>query len=268
MKVKTLNTSGEEKDLVELPIQFNEKVRLDLIKRAFTVIIKNKKQPYGASPEAGKRASANLSRRRRKYRGSYGLGISRVPRKIMSSRGTRFNWQGAFAPGTVGGRKAHPPKAEKILTQKINKKERRKAIRSALAASVIKELVEKRGHKVPKIYPLIIEDDVQDMKKTKEIKDFLLKIGLKNELQRAAIKSIRAGKGKSRGRKYKKRKGPLIVVSKECSLKKAVKNIAGIDVEKISKINVELLAPGAVPGRLTLYTKAAIKELGEKNLFK
>ena len=120
----------------KLPEQFSELIRPDLIERAVFAIQSHKKQPYGASPEAGKRHSARISRRRHKYKTSYGHGISRVPRKIMSHRGERFNWVGALAPGTVGGRRAHPPKAEKIVDQKINKKERKKAIRSALAATL------------------------------------------------------------------------------------------------------------------------------------
>ncbi|MFC2135964.1 50S ribosomal protein L4, partial [Bacteroidota bacterium] len=107
MKLKILNTNKTETKTTDLPIQFYEPVRKDLIQKVFLAIQANKKQPYGADPEAGKRASAELSRRRRKYRGSYGMGISRVPRKIMSRRGTRMNWVGAFAPGTVGGRRAH-----------------------------------------------------------------------------------------------------------------------------------------------------------------
>ena len=129
MKLDILDISKNNVGEVELPMQFNEVIREDLVKRAFLVIRSNKRQAYGAKPEAGKRASANLSKRRRKYRGMYGFGISRTPRKILSRRGTRMYWVGAVAPNTVGGRRAHPPKAEKIMQKKINKKERKKAIR-------------------------------------------------------------------------------------------------------------------------------------------
>ncbi len=126
MKLNIISTSKEKKKEIDLPSQFNEEVRPDVISRAVLAIQSNKRQPYGASPEAGKRASAEISRRRHDYRGSYGHGISRVPRKILTRRGTRMYWVGAFAPGTVGGRRAHPPKVEKNYSQKINKKERRK----------------------------------------------------------------------------------------------------------------------------------------------
>ena len=113
MKLAVYNLNNEKVKEINLPRQFNEQPRPDLVRRAVLAVQSHKRQPYGAKPEAGKRASAVLSRRRRDYRGSYGLGISRVPRKILSRGGTRMNWVGAFAPGTVGGRRAHPPKAGK-----------------------------------------------------------------------------------------------------------------------------------------------------------
>ncbi len=266
IKVKTKTMEGKQGKELTLPTQFNEPVRNDLIKLAVLALQSNRRQPYGAKPEAGKRASAKLSRRRHDYRGSYGYGISRVPRKIFSRRGTRMNWEGAFAPGTRGGRRAHPPKAEKIWKKKINKKERRKAIRSALSASVIPELVKERGHLV-KDYPLIVDDKFEALEKTKDAKKALEKLGLEEELERCSTRKIRAGKGKSRGRKYKTKKGPLIVVSKECKLIKAASNIPGIDIEIINNINAELLAPGTMPGRATIYTESVIKKLEEKRLF-
>ena len=267
MKVSVLSGSKEKKKDIDLPSQFDEEVRPDLILRAVLAIQSNKRQPYGASPMAGKRASAVISRRRHDYRGSYGYGISRVPRKILSRRGTRMYWVGAFAPGMVGGRRAHPPKAGKNYSQKVNKKERRKAIRSAIAATIVKDLVQKRGHKVPADYPLILESKIEEMKKTKDIINALEKIGLKEELERASVKAIRAGKGKSRGRKYKKRIGPLFVVSKECKLMKSASSIPGVDIVEVKNINAELLAPGAVPGRLTIWSEAAIEKLGKEKLF-
>lgn len=266
-EAKVLDLENKEKGKIKLPKQFEEELRPDLIKRAVLTIMSHKRQVYGASPEAGKRSSGRISKRRHDYRGSYGLGISRVPRKIFSRRGTRMNWQGAIVPGTVGGRRSHPPKAEKIWWKNINKKERKKAIRSAIAATVDKELVVKRGHKVTGDYPLIIDSAIENVDKTKKAKDVLVKLRLDKELIRCGQKKIRAGKGKIRGRKYKKKKGPLIVVSKECKLMKSASNIPGIDVCEVKNINTELLAPGAVPGRLTLWSKGAVELLEKEKLF-
>ena len=267
MKLKIISKSNSEQGALDLPRQFEEPVREDIIKRAVEAIQANTRQKYGADPRAGKKCSAELSRRRRKYRGSYGFGISRVPRKILSRRGTRFNWVGAFAPGTVGGRRAHPPKAEKIWDKKININERRKAIRSAISATVSKECVESRGHKVPDNYPIIFTDDFENINKTKDVRIILEKIGFVDELKRSQKKTFRGGVARLRGRKYRKKKGPLLVVSKECELLKSAVNIPGIDIAIVDNLNCELLAPGTVPGRLTIFTKSAVERLGKENLF-
>ena len=265
--MKILGIEGKETGNKDLPKQFDEEIRPNLIKRAVLTIQAKNRQKYGASPEAGKRASAELSRRRHAYRGSYGIGISRVPRKIISRRGTRMNWVGAFAPGTVGGRRAHPPKAEKNWDKGINKKEMKKAIRSAISATISPEKVKQRNHILPNNYPFIIDSKFESLKKTKEVKKSLESLGLKEELKRTAAKKIRAGKGKLRGRLYKKRKGPLIVVGKDCSLTKTARNISGIDVVEVKNINAELLAPGTKPGRLTLWTTSSIEILEKEALF-
>src|SRR3989338_9685068 len=144
MKIPLFGLDKKKSGDKELPGQFQEEYRPDLIRRAVHVLQTAARQPYGSHPDAGKRHSSRISKRRRNYRGCYGLGISRVNRKIHSRRGTRMFWVGTFSPQTVGGRRSHPPKAEKVLEQKINKKENQKAIRSALAATVNKVIVCKR----------------------------------------------------------------------------------------------------------------------------
>jgi large subunit ribosomal protein L4e len=267
MKISIISINNQVTGEKKLPAQFREPMRKDLIKRAVHASQANRRQPYGAYERAGQNFSGTLSKRRRKYRGSYGKGIARVTRKIMSRKGLRLNWTAAIAPGTVGGRRAFPPQVNKDWSKKINNKERRKAIRSALAATVNKEAVQERGHKLPTNYPLAIETKFEEENKTKNIKETLKKIGLTNELLRAEIKKVRPGKGTMRNRKYKTKKGPLIIVSKNCKLLKAAKNIPGIDIIIVHKINTELLAPGAHPGRLTLFTEAAIQKIEEEKLF-
>lgn len=267
MDVKVFDITGKEKGKTELPEQFNEEVREDLIKKAFLAIMSHKRQPYGAWPMAGKTYVAWTSKRRRDYRGSYGYGISRTPKKVLTRRGMRFYWVGAFAPNTVGGRRAHPPKAEKKWAWKINDKERRKAIRSAMSATMIREIVETRGHKVPENYPFIVDESIEKVSKTKELRKILETLGFKEELERAEKKKIRAGKGKMRGRRYRKKKSILIVASDTSILEKAAKNIPGIDVVRVDSLNVELLAPGTHPGRVTLYTTNAIEKLRKEKLY-
>lgn len=267
MELKILSGQNAEVGSKKMPRQFEEPVRLDIIKRAVEAIQSNKRQSYGTDPWAGMKHSAKLSRRRRKYKGAYGKGISRVPRKIMSRRGTQFNWVAANAPCVVGGRMAHPPKVYRVLDKKINDKERKKAIRSALAATLNKDIVAGRGHVLPEKFPFIISGDFEKIDKTKTIKDALKMLGLGSDLARGSKKKVRAGKGKARGRKFKKRTSVLLVVSGKCSLLNAAKNIPGINVVEIKNINAELLAPGAVPGRLALFTDSAVDMLSKEKLF-
>ena len=45
---------------------------------------------------------------------------------------------------------------------------------------------------------------------------------------------------------------------------KAAKNLPGVDVVTVDNLNVELLAPGTHPGRLTIWTQSAIEKLKER----
>ncbi|MBI4145364.1 50S ribosomal protein L4 [Candidatus Woesearchaeota archaeon] len=261
MELKILNATNQSVGTKKLPGAFDEPVRKDLIQRAVEVVQANRRQPYGADPRAGKKAAAKLSRRRRKYKGSYGKGISRVPRKTLSRNGSQMYWVGAFAPGMVGGRRSFPPGADKDWSKSINVKERRKAIRSALAATVNKAIVQQHGHRVPDTYPFLIDTSFETLDTAKKVRDALENLNLTAELDRAGEKKVRAGTGKMRGRRYQKKVGPLLVVSGPCKLVQSARNLAGVDVVSADRLNAELLAPGAKPGRLTLYTSAAIEKL-------
>lgn len=261
-KANVYNNAGEKVSSLTLPLVFEEYVRSDVISRAVLSNYANKRQSYGADPMAGKKHSIHVSKRRRDFRTCYGHGISRTPRKVMSASGIRFSWVGAFAPGTVGGRNAHPPKAQKILKLKVNKKENRLAIRSAIAATAHKDCVEKRGHKFTDLV-CVLDDSCNDISKTKDIMVLFEKLGFSDELKRVEKRTIRAGKGKMRGRKYRTKVGPLVVVSKDCPLAKSAINICGVDVIVVNKLNAAILAPGCIPGRLTIWTKEAIEKLKE-----
>ena len=266
MKTDILGMDGKKQGSIDLPEQFNEDYRPDLIRRAVLSIQSHKRQPYGTMPEAGKRPSAKTSKRRRQYRGSYGKGISRVPRKVHSRNGSQMNWVGAFAPGTVGGYAAHPPKSWRVWDLKINDKERKKALRSAIAATAMKEVVSARGHKSAHV-PLVADTKIESISKTSEAKKLVESLGLKGELVRCEDNKVRAGKGKNRGRKYKTKKGVLFVVSGKCHLLDAAKNLPGVDIAIVSSLNAELLAPGYLPGRITVWSEKAIERLAKEKLF-
>lgn len=267
MKLSTYNTQKQKVHEIELPVQFQEEFRPDLIRRAVHALQSAARQPYGASAEAGFRHSSRVSKRRRNYRGCYGFGISRVNRKILSRRGTRMFWVGAFSPQTVGGRRSHPPKQIKLLEKQINQKENQKAIRSAMSATVNKEVIKQRGHSLPVEYPFVIDASFENVAKTKEFENLLEKLGFTAELERSLSKKIRAGLATMRGRKYKRKKGILVVVSGDCPLVKAAQNVPGVDIVVARDLNVEVLAPGALPGRVTLWTERALETIKKDNLF-
>ncbi len=81
--------------------------------------------------------------------------MARLPR-IHGKTSPHLSWAVRLVPQAAGGRRAHPPKVERIWSQKINKKERQLAIKSAVAATAVKEIVLKRGHRVQSLSQLPI----------------------------------------------------------------------------------------------------------------
>lgn len=247
-EVPLYDLEGREVGKIQLPSFFYTPVRVDLIRRAFLAIFTSRLQPKGTDPLAGLRTTAESL--------GVGHGIARVARLKGSLRAARV-------PQAVKGRRAHPPKVEKVLKERINKKERRLAIVSAIAATAIRDLVVRRGHVVPeKPLPIVVTDDMEKITKTAELRKVLEKLGLGADLERAAERiRVRAGKGKMRGRRYKKPKSILLVVSNHRELAKAARNIPGVDIVNARSLTVTHLAPGGVPGRLTVYTQGALKIL-------
>jgi len=263
MKTYILEIDGKKGKEIILPSAFSSAIREDIV--AKVVEAKKTKQPYAPSLVAGKQhsASGKIKKTRHVWKTMQGRGISRVPRKIMSRRGSQFNWVGAEIPSAVGGRRAHPPKVISMMgVKKINKKEMALVMKSALSATGDEKIVAKRYERLKdkKIsgLPLVVESKITHLK-TKDLISSLKKI-LGETLFEVAIKrkKIRSGKGKFRGRKYKKSAGMLLVIGNKEKLKTNL-----IDVKRVKELNVSDLASGGI-GRLTMYTENAIKELGER----
>ena len=179
MKAYLYSITGEKTSEIDLPAHFSEPVRVDMIKRAVLAVQSHNHQPYGTNPIAGAKQGKAWPKRRGKYGGTYGKGISRVARKAMMHRGSQFQWVGALGAQTVKGVKAYPPEVEKIFAEKINIKEKKKATRSAIAATAVKELVsEKHNVHDVKSLPIIIENKFEDLKKSKDVAAVLEKLGL------------------------------------------------------------------------------------------
>ena len=258
--VKTYSLKGKAGTSISLPAHFVTPYRPDVIKRAVLGVQSRRRQPHGVDELAGKRNTAKSWQT--------GHGRSRIPR--VKGSGTGAANKGAFAPGTVGGRVAHPPEARKVIIERVNKKENRLAIRSAIAATANKDRVTTRGHKVSSIptLPLVVDDKLESLSTTKDFMTVVSALGLDEDLQRAQDgRGIRAGKGKMRGRKMKTPKSFLVVVGTDQGVSLAARNLSGVDIIEVHGLNAELLAPGTHPGRLVLWTKSALERLKNEDLF-
>lgn len=248
MAVKVFDRDGNASGEVDLPPAFDEPVRTDIIHKAVKVARANARQPYGAFWQAGKQHATESW--------NPGQGVSRVPRLTR-------NRTAALMPGVRGGRRAHPPKAEKDLSEKINTKERRKAIRAALAATAEPERVRDRGHRVPEdaSLPIVAADEVLQIDRTRDLIDWFGALGYADELDRTSERKVRAGKGKGRGRKYRTRTSALIVVHEDGPIQQAASNIPGLETMRVEQLDAWSLAPGGDPGRLLVITESALEGL-------
>jgi large subunit ribosomal protein L4e len=265
-EVNVYSLDGKVQKSIHLPQVFATQFRPDIIRKAVNSSRANRRQPYGSAPLAGMRHSVSWPGK--------GRGMARTPRLLHGGG------KGAQAPNTPGGRRAHPPRAEKDWTEKINKKEKALALKSALAAVGNQSIVVTRGHRVPEnaTVPMVVNDDFEtlfdritkDYQKdnsrpayTKEAAKVLLALGLSNELDRAKGGiHLRAGRGKSRGRKYRCPSSILFVVDNTEKVRKCFGNLPGVDIVSPSRLNVELLAPGGDAGRLTVFSEKALLKLG------
>ena len=247
MNTVVKNLDGSDGEDLDLPEVFETTYRPDLIANAVKVARANRSQDYGSDQYAGMRTPAESF-------GS-GRGMAHVPRQ---------NGQGRRVPQTVGGRRAHPPKSEKDRSARMNAKERQLAVRSAIAATANPDLVAERGHRFDEdlSLPVVVSDEFEELVKTKEVVELLAELGVAADVERADSRTVRAGRGTTRGRKYKRPKSILFVTSGEPS--KAARNLAGADVATAREVNVEDLAPGAQAGRLTIWTESAISEVTER----
>ena len=261
MKSTIYTLKAEKKGEISLPELFNTKIREDIVAKYFEASKLALMHPYSNYIEAGKRhsASGTISHKRHDWKGHYGRGISRAPRKTMRRRGTQFFWVGAEVSGARGGRRAHPPRINKHQ-RKINKKEILIAMHSALASTANEKHIKKRYSTLNKLnikFPLIIESSQElSSTKTKEFISLLKKLLGETFVLALKKKSIRAGKGKFRGRRYKSNAGILLIASKNEKIK-----MKGIDIKQTNALKISDLYP---LGRLSIFTEKALEELGGK----
>jgi large subunit ribosomal protein L4e len=245
MKATVYSLEGKALKQIDLPGQFDQPGRDDLIKRATLSDESRLFQPKGNYKRAGFETSAKYRGRKEDYGAVKNKGISRLPREVLP--------EGQFGkvkrvPSAVKGHRAHPPKTEKKIVEEINKKEYRKALLSAIAMSAKSDVVSSRyKSKISLALPIILEDSFEKLAKTKDVSKVLFALKLEKFLVRA---------------KEQGTKSTLVVVSGG-SILKAARNLPGVDVVSVDKLKVKHLAPGTHPGRLTLYSEAAISKISQ-----
>ncbi len=253
MKATSYDLKGQKNSEISLPSIFGSKIREDIVLKYYEA--DKEFHPYAPSPLAGRKhsASGTISHRRHEWKGHYGKGISRNPRKAMWRRGTQFYWVGAEVNMARGGRAVHTPKVS-YRERKINENEMKIAMHSAIASTAKKEFVSKRYQRLADFkgeIPMIISH--AEKMKTKQLIEILKKmLGDKYEVA-LQVKDVRSGKGKMRNRKYKSNAGLLFVKAKDEKI-----SLKGVDVVNAKDLTIADLYP---LGRLTLYTEQSLKEL-------
>jgi len=222
-----------------------------------TKMNKNHRQPYAVSALAGEDTSAV----------SWGTGraVSRIPR--VSGGGSHRSGQGAFGNMCRKGRMFAPTKVWRRWHVAVSVDQKRFATCAALAASAVAPLVMARGHRISHLpeVPLVVADaDLASLVRTKDAIALLEALGLTDELTKVKdSRHIRSGHGKARNRKYVQSKGPLFIhnTSSDNALCKALRNIPGIELANVNRLNLLQLAPGGHSGRLIVWSEGAFNQL-------
>lgn len=254
MNVPVYSLDGKKTGDVELPKVFSTPYRPDVIQKIFVNLQSHSFQPQGRDPLAGERTSAQSR--------NTGLGLARMAR--VKGSGFPRSGMAAGVGGVIKGRQAHPPVSNKNIAKRLNKKEKRLALCSAIAATASKELVASRGHIVDKIQslPLVVSDDICRVGKAKDLLNTINSLNLSDDLERVRNGwKKRSGKPRRRGRVTRVSKSVLIVVDKDEGIRKAAGSILGINTTTVKNLSVLHLAPGSHPARLVLWSKSAIENL-------
>eukprot|EP01088_Endostelium_zonatum_P001184 TRINITY_DN1147_c0_g1_i1.p1 TRINITY_DN1147_c0_g1~~TRINITY_DN1147_c0_g1_i1.p1 ORF type:complete len:411 (-),score=83.36 TRINITY_DN1147_c0_g1_i1:52-1284(-) len=250
--------AGEKPQRVSatLPAIFGAPIRPDVVRFTWTQMNKNRRQPYAVSPSAGHQTSAE----------SWGTGraVARIPR--VPGGGTHRAGQAAFGNMCRGGRMFAPTKTWRRWHRRISTRQKRFALASAVSATGVTGLVLARGHKIERVpeIPLVVQgSDISGLTKTKEAVKLLRSVGAYTEVDKVKdSRKIRAGAGKARGRRYVQRLGPLIILSKQDKdVSRAFRNIPGVDIGYVDRLNLLQLAPGGHLGRFCIWTQDAFEQL-------
>merc|ERR1712057_89729 len=239
---------------VAMPSVFLAPIRPDVVHFVHSNMAKNRRQAYAVNKDAGHQTSAE----------SWGTGraVARIPR--VPGGGTHRAGQGAFGNMCRGGRMFNPTKTWRKWHRKINVNQRRYAVCSALAASALPSLVMARGHRISEVpeCPLVLDSSVESCDKTSKAVKILKDVGAYEDIEKSKdSRQIRSGKGKMRNRRHVQRRGPLVVYAEDNGINQAFRNLSGVEVCSVERLNLLQLAPGGHLGRFVIFTEAAFDKL-------
>ena len=256
-KTISLTLTGDKEGEIELPLVFSTPFRRELIHKAWTNLNSHKFQRQGRHPTAGMDVVADTNDP------PTGQGISRIAR--MRGGGGGRQGQAGEVASIRGGRQAHPPNVNKVIYKKLNKKENKLALCSAIAATASKEQIQSRGHKVDDIesFPIVVSNDLESISKASEITKVLESLKLSKDVDRLKSRKPRTGQPSLRGRSKKVGKSVLFVTKDATKISKACGSIPGVEARSIKDLSVLDLSPGSDPIRLTVYSKGAIEEIAK-----
>jgi large subunit ribosomal protein L4e len=242
--------------MVKTPAVFGAPIRVDVLNFVHDQMRRNSQQAHSVSVKAGHQTSAE----------SWGTGraVARIPR--VHGGGTSRSGQGAYGNMCRGGHMFAPIKVFRRWHRHINVQQRRYAMCAAIASTGVPALALARGHRIEKTpeFPLVIADDAEALKKTKAAKDVLKSIGAWSDIQKVyASERWRAGIGKLRNRRNIRKRGPIIIYNSDNGISRAFRNIPGITLINVSRLNLLKLAPGGHVGRFAVWTESAFKKLDD-----
>jgi large subunit ribosomal protein L4e len=246
MKATVYSVEGKVLKQIDLPAVFDSPHRDDLVKRAVLSDESKLYQPKGNYRFAGLETSARYRGRKDDFGSGKNKGIPHLPHEVLP-KGQLGKVK--RVPHAVKGRRAHPPKPQKKIVELVNKKEYMKALASALSFNVDRNTICKRANlEINVSLPIILEANVEKIKKTKDIVKLMDALSLNRLVEKA---------------KKNGTKSVLFVVSNNSSFK-AASNLPGVDVVRANDLNVKDLAPGTHPGRLTVFSESAIPEIEKR----
>jgi large subunit ribosomal protein L4e len=139
------------------------------------------------------------------------------------------------------GRMFAPLRIWRKWHRKTNLKQRKFAVATALLPAAILPLVQARGHRLDQVpeLPLVVDNSVETIERTKEAVRFLRDVGAFDDVRKVVnTVKVRAGLGKLRNRRYRTRRGPLVVYSgNNVPLVRALRNIPGVETVHVSRLN-------------------------------